>query len=128
MQDEGLATSAILADVPGTSTALHRQVRSMDGVERIGRLLTLDLKGNDIRVSVEGRKGRVCGSLKSSHRCGAVKLQFADCQNGVQYISQVLKRNRTLKVLNLSDNRIDPAGLITIAEALVSCVARVIRS
>lgn len=36
------------------------------------------------------------------------------------YISQVLKRNRTLRVLNLSDNRIDAAGLTTLAEALVS--------
>lgn len=35
------------------------------------------------------------------------------------YISQVLKRNRTLKVLNLSENKIDVAGLVSIAEALV---------
>lgn len=34
------------------------------------------------------------------------------------YIAQVLKRNRTLKVLNLSDNRIDGAGLALLAEAL----------
>jgi ABC-type transporter Mla MlaB component len=37
----------------------------------------------------------------------------------VQYIAQVLKRNRTLKVLNMSDNRIDSAGLAVLAEALV---------
>lgn len=36
------------------------------------------------------------------------------------YIAQVLKRNRTLKVLNLSENKIDALGLISIAEALVS--------
>lgn len=35
------------------------------------------------------------------------------------YIAQVLKRNRTLKVLNLSDNKIDPPGLTALAEALV---------
>ena len=39
-------------------------------------------------------------------------------QNGITYIAQVLKRNRTLKVLNLSDNRIDAAGLASLAEAL----------
>jgi protein phosphatase 1 regulatory subunit 37 len=33
------------------SMALQRSVRALDGVERIGRLLTLDLKGNEIKVS-----------------------------------------------------------------------------
>lgn len=37
-------------DLGGASVALQRQVRSLDNVERIGRLLTLDLKGNEIRV------------------------------------------------------------------------------
>lgn len=41
-------------------------------------------------------------------------------QNGLTYIAQVLKRNRTLKVLNLSENKIDVQGLVAIAEALVS--------
>ena len=41
-------------------------------------------------------------------------------QNGIQYIAQVLKRNRTLKVLNLSENKIDVQGLVAIAESLVS--------
>lgn len=36
----------------------------------------------------------------------------------MSYIAQVLKRNRTLKVLNLADNRIDGAGLALLAEAL----------
>lgn len=40
-------------------------------------------------------------------------------QSGVSYIAQVLKRNRTLKVLNLSENKIDSLGLLAIAEALV---------
>lgn len=40
-------------------------------------------------------------------------------QNGITYIAQVLKRNRTLKVLNLSENKLDVQGLVAIAEALV---------
>jgi len=40
-------------------------------------------------------------------------------QSGVTYIAQVLKRNRTLKVLNLGENKIDPQGLVALAEALV---------
>ena len=39
------------AELGGASVALQRSVRALDGVERIGRLLTLDLKGNEIRVS-----------------------------------------------------------------------------
>ena len=35
------------------------------------------------------------------------------------YIAQALKRNRTLRILNLSDNRIDCQGLAAVAEALV---------
>lgn len=31
--------------------AIQRSVRALDGVERIGRLLTLDLKSNDLKVS-----------------------------------------------------------------------------
>ncbi|RXK36032.1 hypothetical protein M231_06680 [Tremella mesenterica] len=75
------------SDLGGASVALQRSVRALDGVERIGRLLTLDLKGNDLKT-------------------------------GVNYIAQVLKRNRTLKVLNLSDNKIEPSGLLALAEAL----------
>jgi protein phosphatase 1 regulatory subunit 37 len=40
-------------------------------------------------------------------------------QAGITYIAQVLKRNRTLKVLNLSENKLDVAGLVAIAEGLV---------
>lgn len=41
-------------------------------------------------------------------------------QNGITYVAQVLKRNRTLKVLNMSENKLDVQCLVTIAEALVS--------
>jgi hypothetical protein len=41
-------------------------------------------------------------------------------KGGVNYIAQVLKRNTHLKVLNLSENRIDAVGLASLAEALVS--------
>lgn len=37
-------------ELGGASIALQRNVRALDGVERIGRLLTLDLKSNEIRV------------------------------------------------------------------------------
>lgn len=37
-------------DHGGASMALQRSVRALDGVERIGRLLTLDLKSNEIKV------------------------------------------------------------------------------
>ncbi|EUC60325.1 protein phosphatase 1 regulatory subunit 37, putative [Rhizoctonia solani AG-3 Rhs1AP] len=69
------------------SAALMDIVRSMEGVPKLGCLVSLDLKSNDVR-------------------------------GGVSYIAQVLKRNRTLKTMNLSDNRIDVQGLVQLAEAL----------
>lgn len=50
------------------------------------------------------------------------RLANALYKSGVTYIAQVLKRNRTLKLLNLSENKIDVQGLVTIAEALVSAL------
>ncbi|GAA6008783.1 hypothetical protein JCM10207_001723 [Rhodosporidiobolus poonsookiae] len=69
------------------SEARSRLRKQVDELPRVGALLTLDVKGNDLR-------------------------------NGVSYIAQVLKRNRTLKVLNLSENKVDIAGLTTLTEAL----------
>jgi hypothetical protein len=43
-------------------------------------------------------------------------------KTGISYVAQVLKRNRTLKVLNLSENKLDVQCLVAIAEALVSCL------
>ena len=71
------------------ASMMQTRVRSLDDVTRMGRLVTLDLKGNDLRA-------------------------------GVGYIAQVLKRNRTLRVCNLAENKIDVAGLVSLAEALVS--------
>ncbi|WVQ71367.1 hypothetical protein IAR50_000896 [Cryptococcus sp. DSM 104548] len=85
-KEQGKETST-MGPSKGKSLALERNVKALEGVERIGRLMTLDLKGNDIRT-------------------------------GVSYIAQVLKRNRTLKVLNLSSNNITPSGLVLLAEAL----------
>ncbi|CAE6436311.1 unnamed protein product, partial [Rhizoctonia solani] len=48
----------------------------------------------------------------------SLDLKSNDVRGGVSYIAQVLKRNRTLKTLNLSDNRIDVQGLVQLAEAL----------
>ncbi|GAA5981633.1 hypothetical protein JCM11641_003924 [Rhodosporidiobolus odoratus] len=69
------------------SEAKVRLKKQVEEFPRVGALLTLDVKGNDIR-------------------------------NGVSYIAQVLKRNRTLKVLNLSENKVEWQGLVAIAEAL----------
>ncbi|KIY66992.1 RNI-like protein [Cylindrobasidium torrendii FP15055 ss-10] len=60
-------------------------------------------------------------ALDSLPRVGALRtldLKGNDLRNGISFLAQVLKRNRTLKVLNLSENKLDPAGLVAIAEAL----------
>ncbi|KAJ7616131.1 hypothetical protein FB45DRAFT_935338 [Roridomyces roridus] len=60
-------------------------------------------------------------ALDALPRVGALRtldLKGNDLKNGITYIAQVLKRNRTLKVLNLSDNKLDVACLVSLAEAL----------
>ncbi|KAJ1305225.1 hypothetical protein OPQ81_000254 [Rhizoctonia solani] len=86
----GPTTAASPAPGPAasrTSAALMDIVRSLEGVPKLGCLVSLDLRSNDVR-------------------------------GGVSYIAQVLKRNRTLKTLNLGDNRIEVQGLVQLAEAL----------
>lgn len=52
----------------------------------------------------------------ADHDISLILLVF---QTGVTYLAQVLKRNRTLKLLNLSENKLDVQCLVFIAEALV---------
>ena len=62
-------------------------------------------------------------ALDNLPRLGALQtldLKGNDIRTGITYIAQVLKRNRTLKVLNLSENKLDMQGLVAIAEALVN--------
>ena len=61
IQDGGLsmavAEGKMTSDPGAASIALQKSVRALDGVIRIGSLLTLDLKGNDIRVrAISGTK------------------------------------------------------------------------
>ena len=67
-------------------------------------------------------------ALDNLPRLGALQtldLKGNDIRNGITYIAQVLKRNRTLKVLNLSENKLDVQGLTAVAEALVREVSSV---
>ncbi|KNZ78735.1 Leucine-rich repeat-containing protein 68 [Termitomyces sp. J132] len=60
-------------------------------------------------------------ALDALPRLGALRtldLKGNDLRMGITYLAQVLKRNRTLKVLNLSENKLDVMCLATIAEAL----------
>ncbi|KAI9455536.1 hypothetical protein HD554DRAFT_269836 [Boletus coccyginus] len=60
-------------------------------------------------------------ALDTLPRLGALRtldLRGNDLRSGVTYLAQVLKRNRTLKVLNLSENKLDVQCLMAIAEAL----------
>ncbi|KAH0828810.1 hypothetical protein J3R83DRAFT_3258 [Lanmaoa asiatica] len=88
-------------------------------------------------VSVNGAPGRhddgpsaalldKVRALDTLPRLGALRtldLRGNDLRSGVTYLAQVLKRNRTLKVLNLSENKLDVQCLMAIAEALVRFVS-----
>ncbi|KAJ7035986.1 hypothetical protein C8F04DRAFT_1340388, partial [Mycena alexandri] len=60
-------------------------------------------------------------ALDALPRVGTLRtldLRGNDLRTGITYIAQVLKRNRTLKVLNLAENKLDVACLVSLAEAL----------
>ncbi|KAF9261653.1 RNI-like protein [Marasmius fiardii PR-910] len=60
-------------------------------------------------------------ALDNLPRLGSLRtldLKGNDLRSGTSYLAQVLKRNRTLKVLNLSENKLDVACLVAIADAL----------
>ncbi|KAJ7100977.1 hypothetical protein B0H15DRAFT_919984 [Mycena belliarum] len=60
-------------------------------------------------------------ALDALPRVGALRtldLRGNDLRTGITYIAQVLKRNRTLKVLNLAENKLDVPCLVSLAEAL----------
>ncbi|KAI6040774.1 hypothetical protein EDC04DRAFT_2566656 [Pisolithus marmoratus] len=60
-------------------------------------------------------------ALDALPRLGALRtldLRGNELRNGVTYLAQVLKRNRTLKLLNLAENKLDVQCLVAIAEAL----------
>ena len=78
----------------------------MDNLPRLGALRTLDLRGNDLRVRIHTR-------TKPAAEADVM------LQTGVTYIAQVLKRNRTLRVLNLSESKLGVQELVAIADALV---------
>ncbi|CAG8613957.1 3228_t:CDS:2, partial [Racocetra persica] len=58
------------------------------------------------------------GSRLRKHGLEILDATGNDIRGGVQYISQALRRNKSLKELHLSENRIDFKGLIFIADGM----------
>ena len=73
---EGVPKSAEMRLAAATSSAMdsdmtsgmRRHVGKMDAVKRVGRLLTLDLKGNDLRVSSHDFTAPIASLPRSSSR------------------------------------------------------------
>ncbi|KAA1138136.1 hypothetical protein PGTUg99_005538 [Puccinia graminis f. sp. tritici] len=88
-KDSNQNVSALVKDEMKKAHEQRFKIKSkIDQLPTVGQLLTLDVKSNDLRSA------------------------------DVFYLAQVLKKNRTLKVLNLAENRIDPIGLAHLADAL----------
>ncbi|KAJ7123492.1 hypothetical protein C8R44DRAFT_620615 [Mycena epipterygia] len=114
--------AVVASSVQGGVTARH--VPSLD----TGRGLTGDaLSKERERERERERDGPSAAlldkvrALDALPRVGALRtldLRGNDLRTGITYIAQVLKRNRTLKVLNLAENKLDVACLVSLAEAL----------
>lgn len=64
------------------------------------------------------RAKRILSSMPRTGHLLTLDLKSNDLRGGVIYLGHALKKNRTLKVLNLSDNSIEVHGLVAIADAL----------
>lgn len=64
------------------------------------------------------RAKRLLGTMPCVGSLLTLDLKSNDIRGGVNYLAQVLRKNRTLRVLNLSDNNIEMQGLVALAEAL----------
>jgi hypothetical protein len=92
LKDSSKDLSSLVKDEMKKANEQRVKIKSkIDLLPTVGQLLTLDVKFNEMRSA------------------------------DVFYLAQVLKKNRTLKVLNLAENRIDPVGLVHLADALVEC-------
>ncbi|MBW0514263.1 hypothetical protein O181_053978 [Austropuccinia psidii MF-1] len=81
-------TDLIQEEIKKANEQRFKLKSKIDQLPTIGQLLTLDVKSNELK------------------------------SQDVFYLSQVLKKNRTLKVLNLAENKIDALGLVYLADAL----------
>ncbi|KAJ3820740.1 hypothetical protein EV361DRAFT_803173 [Lentinula raphanica] len=61
---------------------------------------------------------RALDALPRMGNLRSLDLRGNEMRNHITYLAQVLKRNRTLKSLNLQDNKLDPKALAVLAEAL----------
>ncbi|KAL0071126.1 hypothetical protein AAF712_001684 [Marasmius tenuissimus] len=120
-----LGNVVITTSVRGGVTAV-----TANGVSSAVDKVTSAVKGNGTRTA-QGRGSYSQGpsaalldkvrALDSLPRLGSLRtldLRGNDLRTGTTYLAQVLKRNRTLRVLNLSENKLDVACLVAIADAL----------
>ena len=82
-----------------------------------GRVLDTTLKYGPSAAFLE--QVHALGNLPRLGALQTLDLKGNDIRNDIPCIAQVLKRNRTLKVLNLSENKLDVQGLVTVAEESV---------
>ncbi|ESK86946.1 leucine-rich repeat-containing protein 68-like [Moniliophthora roreri MCA 2997] len=114
------ASSPSLGNVPIITTSVRGGVTAVTGVGgNSGR--TPPGRSNTYNQGPSAALLDKVRALDALPRLGSLRtldLKGNDLRNGTTYLAQVLKRNRTLKVLNLSENKLDVACLVAIADAL----------
>lgn len=120
LSPSGKPIPIITSSARGGVTARHPLPPPPAPVNGSGRVIDTSMKHGPSAALLEQVR-----ALDNLPRLGALQtldLKGNDIRNGITYIAQVLKRNRTLKVLNLSENKLDVQGLTVVAEALVRWV------
>ncbi|KDQ23487.1 hypothetical protein PLEOSDRAFT_1098225 [Pleurotus ostreatus PC15] len=121
-QTGAVALALMIRDYPDGGVTMMRHPSSLPGHTSSGSASNSEAGGDKNHHGGPSQalldKVRALDALPRLGALRTLDLKGNDLRNGVSYLAQVLKRNRTLKVLNLSENKLDVPCLVYIAEAL----------
>ena len=127
IKDNGL--TKILSTIPNTLVRLIASDCNLtcDGAENIGKTLrtNITLKHLEISKNPIGDNGisAISDSLHSKNNKTLIQLVVVSCEfhsKGAESVGEMMKANKTLKFLNVSNNLIGDDGISAIASGIIS--------